>query len=431
MERIDQVTLTVKRRELRRQTLSWRTEYFHDGYWDNAGIGTRTFLDKQITWSEGHAWPKDRGVRDAGGPFDTVKLTYRNDHGSKIFRGDYPYSIFPARSVGNSFPHVVWPVEITSKWGEAWLTDNEYLNYLQVSSSTLAERGARFISDTIPTNPMLDASVSLAELYREGLPSMIGSSLLKDRVGVFRGIAKEYLNVEFGWKPIVSDLKAAAKAIMDQESILLQLQRDSGRDVHRKRFLPTEVVQNGIQPEDGHMYQSGMQHSAFNYPSGLGWYIRQKRDSWFSGSYTYYFEPSKMSEISRIATEARLLYGLTLTPEVVWNLAPWSWLVDWIVNVGDVFHNVSAFSQDGLILRYGYVMEQNSREIVRQANSTFSPSYIGTYPANPRETFSTTRKMRRKATPFGFGLLESSFSARQWAILAALGITRAPKQLPQ
>jgi hypothetical protein len=298
------------------------------------------------------------------------------------------------------------------------------------SSDTLTVPGSKFIAETIPTNPMLDASVSLAELYREGLPNLIGSSLLKDRVGFFRGLAGDYLSYQFGWKPIVSDLKAAAKAIMDQESILQQLERDSGRDVHRKRSLPSEVV-DVREFSNGQTYPSGIQNYFFD---GMPWFRiteRQTRTQWFSGCYTYHFEPDRMSEVSRIATEARHLYGLELTPEVVWNLAPWSWLVDWITNVGTVFHNVSAFQQDGLVLRYGYVMEQNSRKYERvNLVKPLQGTTLG-HPPYSRDVFSGERKMRRKATPFGFGLLESSFSIRQWAILAALGITRAPKQLPQ
>lgn len=418
---------TTRRRILRVHQLNWQTEYFVNGTWADAGTGTKTFYDRQLTVSEGTGWPRDRSVRDVGGPFDTIKMLYRNSDGSATFNASYPYSIYPARSKGNNFPHYVWGRHL----GVAPFTvenpsDYDVLTWCPSSDDSLTALGSKFIADTIPTNPMLDASVSLAELYREGLPKLLGATLLKSKVGALRGIAGEYLNYQFGWKPIVSDLKAAAKAIIDQESILLQLQRDSGRNVRRKRMLPSEVVINSVGYDSG--YPSGIQHTAFD-SSWLRTATHLTREQWFSGCYTFYFEPKKMAEVSRIATEARLLYGLTLTPEVVWNLAPWSWLVDWIANVGDVLHNVSAFSEDGLVLRYGYVMEQNSKRVVRSNNVKFNTSTNSSYPTTSNEVFSAVRKMRRKATPYGFGLLESSFTTRQWAILAALGITRAPKSL--
>jgi hypothetical protein len=39
------------------------------------------------------------------------------------------------------------------------------------------------------------------------------------------------------------------------------------------------------------------------------------------------------------------------------------------------------------------------------------------------------QKRRIKSTPFGFGLSPGSFTARQWSILAALGMTRGPRSL--
>lgn len=420
---------TTRRRIIGKTTLKWSNQYLNSGSWYDAGTGSYTMYSRQITTSEGHAWPRDRGVRDAGGPFDTLKLEYKNHDGEKEFGGTYEYSIFPARVEGNNFPHYAWSRPERSVFGTEVVTDLDAYAWVPMSSDTLTVPGTKFIADTIPTNPILDASVSLAELYREGLPKMLGTALLKDRTGFFRGVASDYLAYQFGWKPFVSDLKNAAKAIMDQEMILNQLKRDSGRDVHRKRFLPAVALDTVVETNN-YAYPSGVQSFAFSGPSWFRATTRQKREQWFSGCYTYHFEPDKMSEVERIATEARHLYGLELTPEVVWNLAPWSWLVDWVTNVGDVFHNVSAFQQDGLVLRYGYVMEQNSKELVRVNSTTHASNASMNYPRTASETFSGLRKARRKATPFGFGLLESGFSVRQWAILAALGITRAPKKLP-
>jgi hypothetical protein len=421
------MSATTRRRITNRTRLQSHSEYEYQGVWYLNGHTDLTIYDRQITTSEGHAWPKDRGVRDAGGPFDTIKLEYRNHDGSSWYRSDT--AAWNSWCEGNNFPHAAFERAITrGPWLLENPTDMDTYAWVPASSDTLWVPGSRFIEDTIPTNPMLDASVSLAELYREGLPNLLGASLLKDRVGFFRGLAGDYLSYQFGWTPIVSDLKAAAKAIMDQESILQQLERDSGRDVHRKRSLPSEVV-DVREFSQGQTYPSGIQNYFFE---GQPWFRiteRHDRRQWFSGCYTYYYEPSLQNDVSRIATEARHLYGLELTPEVVWNLAPWSWLVDWVTNVGTVFHNVSAFQQDGLVLRYGYVMEQNSRTYERvNLVKPLQGTTLG-HPVYSRDKFSGLRKMRRKATPYGFGLLESSFSIRQWAILAALGITRAPKSL--
>jgi hypothetical protein len=68
--------------------------------------------------------------------------------------------------------------------------------------------GPAAIKRCAPTSPHVSLSTALAELKREGLPSLPGINLLKDKVAHFRELGGEYLNLEFGWKPIASDVQA-------------------------------------------------------------------------------------------------------------------------------------------------------------------------------------------------------------------------------
>jgi hypothetical protein len=125
--------------------------------------------------------------------------------------------------------------------------------------------------------------------------------------------------------------------------------------------------------------------------------------------------------MGRNALEAKKLYGLSLTPETVWNLAPWSWAVDWVSNAGDVISNLSDWATDGLVLRHGYIMEQS---FVRDTYEWYGPVnfWSQVYPAV--FTLECRSKLRRRATPFGFGLTFGDFTPRQWAIAIALGLTK-------
>jgi hypothetical protein len=119
--------------------------------------------------------------------------------------------------------------------------------------------------------------------------------------------------------------------------------------------------------------------------------------------------------------KARRIYGLTLDPEVLWNLAPWSWFADWFVNAGDVVSNISDLSFDGLVMRFGYMMEHSIvADEVRLGGSSFS----GGTSLDTTIWLVTETKQRIRASPYGFGLTWESFSPRQLAILAALGVTR-------
>jgi hypothetical protein len=235
-------------------------------------------------------------------------------------------------------------------------------------------------------------------------------------------MGSEYLNLEFGWKPLVSDLRDLSKSIIETEALLKQLARDSGRRVRRRLSFPEVSTTNVSVRSKNYLF---LQNDPGTYDL-----VRQddgvttstsSTKTWFSGAFSYHYNPADMNNVSRIATQARILYGLRLDPEVLWNLAPWSWLADWFVDVGPVLHNLSVFSQDGLVLEYGYIMQQRddvTTDIMRNVYTYGGPS------GNLSSSYTLTSKRRMPATPFGFGVSFEGFTARQTAILTALGFTR-------
>jgi hypothetical protein len=251
---------------------------------------------------------------------------------------------------------------------------------------------------------------------------MFGAALdIRNKVAFFRSLGPEYLNYEFGWKPLVSSFLDAAKAVTESEKILTNLAKHSGKELRRHRLLPM-VRETDIQVQDG-INPTWMPGSWISPAARLSTTTTTTRKQSFSGCYTYHYDPGQMNEVSRIATQARLLYGLELTPEVLWNLAPWSWLVDWFANVGPLLHNVSSFQSDGLVMKYGYVMEEVTRTIRRSNRANV---FIGSHPSTVVDEFHGTWKRREQASPYGFGLNSIDFTNRQWAILGALGLTLAP-----
>jgi hypothetical protein len=152
-------------------------------------------------------------------------------------------------------------------------------------------------------------------------------------------------------------------------------------------------------------------------------------NQWFSGAYTYYLPPLEnnlLSWLGHYEAYAHHLYGIRLDPDLLWNIAPWTWAADWFANTGDIVQNWSAFTHDGLVLRYGYIMEHIKVESVY--------SLVGYMFGNGRAgdcstTIIRESKVRRTATPYGFGLNPGSFTTRQNATIAALGINRGARWL--
>lgn len=285
--------------------------------------------------------------------------------------------------------------------------------------------GTQAIRKTIPTNSVADLSNLLGELYREGLPRLIGAALLKSQALFFRSLGSEFLNVEFGWKPFLSDLHDLLNAVVNSGELIKQFERDSGRVVRRRYEFPIEkrtlldVTKTGAlaSPDNSSNFTS-------LFPFGLGGQLRETvietRRVWFSGAYSYYLSDGRslLSKVERFMQKAKFLLGIRITPEVLWNLAPWTWLSDWVGNLGDVLHNVESLSSDGLVLRYGYLMCTITSERtctltgVRLSSGTLPPVVV---------SYLTIRKERIAATPYGFGLNPNGLTDRQKAILAALG----------
>lgn len=420
---------TVKRRVTDRFPISWNIQYTSSGVTSTSASGSETIYSRQITESEGHRWPKDRGTKDIGGPFDTLRMKYTHSYGDTPLQWSYSWQQFPTLRYHGSSTYVSSLLPPSSLWTTDGLPDQNYRAYVGPSSfaGITNVTGTKLVARAVPTNPIVDGSVSLAELYREGLPRMVGTTLdLASKAAFFRSLGGEYLNFEFGWKPLVNDLKDAAKAVLESDKILRNLAEHSGKKLSRRRFLPPEITTSVVMPP-AQAYPPGRgapPPSTQSRPSRVYSTSSTRVDSWFSGEFTYEYDPGSMTQINRIASEARLLYGLELTPETLWNLAPWSWLVDWFANVGPILSNMAAFQQDGLVMRYGYVMQRYRKTDTRALRYSKAASIADFPSGDVIETFYADRKLRAPANPFGFGVVFDALNTRQIAILTALGLTK-------
>lgn len=308
--------------------------------------------------------------------------------------------------------------------------------------------GGTAIARVRPNKPVLDSLVTLGELKKDGLPTLIGSLALRSRTvrDLFRNGSKEYLNTAFGWGPLVSDLMALCKAVRESRARIEQFERDIDKLVRRRYQFPDQIetVQGLSKTLNDSNY--GLQvgtplgaspdhfgiRPAGQAPTEI---TKTTAKSWFSGGFRYGYLTAQegLREIARFEAHANLLLGTRIDPEVLWNLAPWSWLTDWFFNFGDVLGNISAWTNNESVMQYGYIMRETivEKEITyplglwyaHPTNSfTFQWRQVGTGPYTM--TVRTHRKMRAKASPFGFGLNPSDFTSDQWAILGALGITR-------
>lgn len=282
--------------------------------------------------------------------------------------------------------------------------------------------GGTAISRCKPATPEASMAVAAIELYREGLPKLVSHIPdLASKISFFRSLGDNYLNVTFGWKPFVSELKKSAQALVTYQDSLVELRAHSGERMRRQYRFPDVVtrevlVQDMVRPWPNlNAYVMGQEGRTVSS-------ITTKK-TWFSGEFIYHFPDRHDSWLERAASEARHMLGIDLTPETLWNITPWTWMADWFANVGDVMSNLSAMSSDDLVLRYGYLMQEVVREYHHVHGGISSPESPG-MPSVIRGVTRISAKSRIKATPYGFGLNWDGFSAQQLAILAALGVTQ-------
>jgi hypothetical protein len=370
---------------------------------------------------------------DVGGPFFSYKQSYKDSGtGPYTLKGYLYLSRGKVYATSGSFSPTNWPVSVVP-------TPTHVLHGL----------GTTAIARTVPTNPVAGAAVALGEL-REGLPSLIGSSLLKPRMKQLRDIqkenadlakrgfknrksaknftptknaasdlGKENLNLQFAVKPLLSDLRKFAHAVQQEDKILEQLRRDSSRVVRRRYEFPDEVVTTEtVTP--GAFCTAGLSYYYGSKPRELVSTTTTTTKTWFSGAYTYYVpEPGT---IAGALAEANKLYGTRLTLDTAWNLAPWSWALDWFTNTGDVVKNITAFTNDGLVLRYGYIMRHTKKVRTDTWRGSLMINGVDT-PVETSQSWTAEVRQRVPASPYGFGVDELSLSPRQLGIIASLGLT--------
>lgn len=353
-------------------------------------------------------------MEDLGGPFTTTKSWVEGSPGSSS--ASIGYSSYP-NWMTMTYQGVTYVVD-SSRWIFPTLPP--------VNTQELNRFGATAIARSKPTNSVADASVFMGELLREGIPTFSALNSFQKSSGPLRASAGDYLAFEFGVKPIIADVKKFIYAARHANAVLTQYERDVGRLVRRQYRFPSQISRT-VETLSGGGREVPADATRFHNTATTARRTRKTTvttvDRWFSGAFTYAMPSGSSSrdKLARYAAQAEKLIGLNFDPETVWNLSPWSWAVDWFSNAGDVVSNLSDFATDGLVLRYGYMMETYTIAV------TYTNEVSGYVPgfSFPDLTLITQRKVRRRANPFGFGFSWDGLSPRQLAITAALGISRS------
>lgn len=391
----------------------WGSPYYH---WKFTGypVGTVAQTARSVCHDELHPGPPYK----TGGPFNKWEYfadQYQPKGWVDTISPDQRY-----RYIGRWLP----PVSCTNYIGYTSLND-----YKTSDVGNAFAHGATGWNLYRPTRPSVNLGESLGEL--QDLPRMLKTSAkgFHDTWRSMRGsrtsfgpkkVADHWLNTQFGWLPFLSDLRGLYKTTRQLHWKLKRLRQYNGKWEKRGGTFDTDTTQS---------VPSHVTNTVGLWPSPAGvlnvsggerkYTLTTSRRVWFVARFRYYI-PGKPGSWQWTARAVALLYGLQPSPSLIWELTPWSWLIDWWSNVGDVIANLSSSVLDNLAAKYAYVMRKSVTRVDfygsnllldgRRMHGSWSAEY--------------TRKSRAGASPFGFGLAWGDLTARQLSILAALGLSR-------
>lgn len=375
-----------------------------------------TGIRDALIYSQGNAWPP-RGRRDSGGPFLVQHrlLTSQPSNWLTLTLGSGQPTKW--RFIPSGGPH-----------GSA-ITYGAIPDF-DTENSALFSQGATGYRRARPGNPVANAGQWLVEL--RDLPRL--PLLLYNRLNWYRSLGSEYLNVEFGWKPFVRDLIKMYETYRQIDRLLAQIVAQNGKGQRRRRTISDTTTTTSVTTS----YPSGASGFAAFWPSPTTYggfsaastrvvTTTIKEKVWFSAKFRYWIPDTGSSQWRRSATLA--LFGLNPTPSLLWEVLPWTWLIGYFSNFGDVVSNMSSNAVSNLTADYAYVMREKITTVERVSTGTILPTsgYYrysgGDFVAQSADT--TIQRGRARGSPYGFGSTWGSLSGYQQSILAALGISRA------
>lgn len=297
-----------------------------------------------------------------------------------------------------------------------------YISNNDITDNTVKSMGDSAIRMSRPASPSVNLLTSAGELASDGVPSMPDlirwrKSLLSLR-NLRKGVAKDYVAWNFSWKPLEAEIRSYYKRVIEADDIMQKAQKASRNNVIRVGHsypiaAETQATQGALSVyrwSDG--YPFGVQGS------GVTWKQNYRR-VWFEGKYlTFPPVPQSAQKASGdFSAYAKEVLGLELTPEVLWNLSPWSWFSDWISNTDVIMQSVSDLLSDGLVPVSSFVMCHTRRETLTMSTK------LSSWTAASNFNLFETKKRFVSAPYLGFGGT-GTLSTRQLSILAALGVKR-------
>lgn len=255
---------------------------------------------------------------------------------------------------------------------------------------------------------------------------------------VLGGAADGYLQSAFNLLPTFQDIVGvytALSGLYKQVSNLLGSQGKVLKKHYSFRYLPTSLY---APPQDVLWSQTLGDYAGYRNgpgPNDFGCYLASYgygltrevilEESVFHAEILYSYEYSKLqNEHARLFTLLDSL-GVNLNPRIIWNAIPWSFVVDWVINVNRWLDDRKILNMEPKVSISQYLWSLKQRRRVRLFLFKGGPLYGNAYEAATYlpDLFESTYR-RDISVPNHDSLVGSGLSSSELSLGVALAITR-------
>jgi hypothetical protein len=305
--------------------------------------------------------------------------------------------------------------------------------------------------DSVPTAPAVNLTRFFGEqrdLPRMGKISNYFPGSLKDSAG-------GYLNAVFGVRPTQKDLEKVAQVVIDSHPVISEFLAHERRKVRRSRTRQlglwndeTTFSFTGDQARQSFTWRRGanqdvlasVEARCFPYAEGYvgtsqvwtppyALNVRSIVRSEVRSFATYeYFIPRPVDFPSRVenySAQAAAVLGGGLNAPTAWELTPWSWLVDWFIDIGGLLRYQEQVATNSVVAtRSGFVHEATQDVYTSFVPALGTASSLFEYFGLPTGA-SASGKYQKRGSGGPYDILKGwELSGSQSAIVTALAVSR-------
>lgn len=234
----------------------------------------------------------------------------------------------------------------------------------------MSKHALSMVKGVMPDATRFDLARSIAELkdFRTTKKPAQLIEELREKFKSAKGNADLFLTEQFGILPLISDARKWMELpdkISKQVNFLLSR---SGKPttLHAKRILETPAWSNTPMQTTGSV--------------NLPFFFKQHESAYISESelrlmvnVNFEFPPVTLPGLQD--ERIRKLWGANPSLTTVYNLVPWTWLIDWFTGFGHYLDMIEAFHNSETIINYGF-LTYHSRGSVKTGYSLSSTSEI-------------------------------------------------------